>query len=39
MNPAGTKFSGDKTVPQSDLTVGTASDKINKKYVNKKIKG
>jgi hypothetical protein len=35
MNPYGTKFSGDKTVPQLDLWAGTASDRINKEYVNK----
>jgi hypothetical protein len=35
-NPSHTKFSGDKTVPQSDLWAGTASDKIiNKENVNK----
>jgi hypothetical protein len=39
MNPSGTEFPGDKIVPQSDLWVGTASDRIiNEKYVNKKIK-
>jgi hypothetical protein len=35
MKPSGTKFSGDKTVPQSDLQAGTASDKIIKKEVNR----
>jgi hypothetical protein len=39
MNPSGTEFSGDKIVPQSDLRVGNASDRIiNEEYVNKKIK-
>jgi len=31
MNPFGTKFSGNKIVPQSDLRAGTASDRIIKK--------
>jgi hypothetical protein len=35
MNPSGTKFSGDKIFPQSDLRVGTVSDKIIKKEVNR----
>jgi hypothetical protein len=35
MNPSGTKFSGNKIVPQSDLWAGTALGRINKKYVNK----
>ena len=35
MNPSGTKFSGDKIVPQSDLQVGTMSDRIIKKKVNR----
>jgi hypothetical protein len=39
MNPSGTEFPGDKIVSQSDLRVGTASDRIiNEEYVNKKIK-
>jgi len=37
MNPSGTKFSGDKIVPQLDLRAGTVSDRIiNEEYVNKK---
>ena len=36
MNPPGTKFFGDKIVPQSDLRAKTASDRIIKeKCVNK----
>ena len=35
MNPTGTKFSGDKIVPKSDLRAGTASDKIIKNEVNR----
>jgi hypothetical protein len=35
MNPSGTKFSGDKTVPQLDLQVGTMPDRIIKKEVNR----
>jgi hypothetical protein len=35
MNPSGTKFSGDKIFPQSDLRAGTASDRIIKKEVNR----
>jgi hypothetical protein len=31
MNPFGTKFSGDKIAPQSDILAGTASDRIIKK--------
>jgi len=39
INPSGTKFSGDKIVPQLDLRAGTASDRIiNEGCVNKKIK-
>jgi len=34
MNPSGTKFSGEKIVPKSDLRAGTASDRIIKKEVN-----
>jgi len=33
MKPSGTKFSGDKIVPQSDLRAGIASDRIIKKEV------
>jgi exonuclease III len=33
MKPSGTKFSGDKIVPQSNLRAGTASDRIIKKEV------
>ena len=32
---SGTKFSGDKIVPQLDLRTGTASDRIIKKDVNR----
>jgi len=40
MNPSGTKFSGDKIVPELDLWAGTASDRIiNVEYANKNIKG
>jgi hypothetical protein len=35
MNPYGTKFSGGKIVPHSDLRVGTALDRIVKKEVNR----
>ena len=35
MKPSGTKFSGEKTVPHSDLLAGTASDKIIKKELNR----
>jgi len=35
MNPSGTKFSGDTIVPHSYLRVGTVSDRINKKEVNR----
>ena len=35
MNSSGTKFSGYKIVPQSDLWTGTVSDRINEEYVNK----
>jgi len=35
MKPSGTKFSGDKIVPHSDLRAGTASDGIIKKEVNR----
>jgi len=35
MKPSGTKFSGDKIVPQADLWAGTVSDRIiNEEYVN-----
>jgi hypothetical protein len=35
MNPPRETFSGDKTVPLSDLRAGTASDRIIKKEVNR----
>jgi hypothetical protein len=35
MNPSGTKFSGDKIFLHSDLRVGTLSDTIIKKEVNR----
>jgi hypothetical protein len=35
MNPSGTKFSGDKIVPQSDFRAVTASDRTSKKEVNR----
>jgi len=35
MKPSGTKFSGDTIVPQADLRMGTASNRIIKKEVNK----
>jgi len=35
MKPPGTKFSGDKIVPQLDLRAGTASERIIKKEVNR----
>jgi len=35
MNPSGTKLSGDKMFPQSDLRAGTASDRIIKNEVNR----
>ena len=35
MKPSGTKFSGNKIVPQSDLRAGTASDRIIKKEVSR----
>jgi hypothetical protein len=35
MNPSGTKFSGEKIFPKSDLRAGTASDRIIKKEVNR----
>jgi len=35
VKPSGTKFSGEKTVQQSDLQAGTASDRIIKKEVNR----
>jgi hypothetical protein len=35
MNPSGTKFSGDKIVPKSDLRTGAASDRVIKKEVNR----
>jgi len=34
MNPPGTKFSGDKIFPKSDLRAGTATDRTLKKEVN-----
>jgi hypothetical protein len=35
MSPFGTKFTGDKIVPQSDLRARTDSDRIIKKDVNR----
>ena len=35
MKPSGTKFSGDKIVPQSDFRAGTTTDRIFTKEVNR----
>jgi len=35
MDPSGTKFSGDKIVPKSDLRARTVSDRIIKREVNR----